>query len=336
MNILITGGAGFIGSNLAEFHIHNGHRVVAIDDLSTGRMENLDQVINDPKFSFFEADFINWEPLAAEVARADRIYHMAAVVGMFRVLQNPTSVMRVNVCGTEHLLELAAECKSQAPIIIASSSSVYGHGNNSPELIEDMILAYSPEEGGLNGYALSKLTNEIQGHAFHREHGLHVVIPRFFNVVGPHQTGTYGFVIPRFIKQALADEPLTVFGDGTQIRSFCDVRDTMNAVDRLTNIEAKLHNTACGDVVNVGNTREISILDLAKMVIERTNSQSDIEFISFEKAYGENFEQITQRRPNTDKLKQLTGFEPQWSLEQSIDDLLENHLTGKTFQCALT
>jgi len=238
--------------------------------------------------------------------------------------------MRVNVCGTERLLEIAARCASEAPIILASSSSVYGHGNKSPEMYESMDLTYSPEEGGLNGYALSKLTNEIQGRAYRREHGLRVVIPRFFNVVGPHQTGTYGFVIPRFIQQAIAGEPLTVFGDGSQIRSFCDVRDTMCAVDLLTNIEAKLHETACGEVVNVGNTHETSILELAELIIKRTNSSSDIKFVSFDEAYGEHFEQITQRRPNTDKLKQLTGFEPKWTLEQSIDDLLENHFAKIT------
>lgn len=330
MKVLITGGAGFIGSNLAQFHVSRGDQVVAVDDLSTGRLENLQEIEDEPNFRFVDADLCTWESLAGEVAAAERIYHMAAVVGMFRVLQNPTSVMRVNVCGTERLLELAAQCQSKAPIIIASSSSVYGHGNTSPELHEDMDLTYSPEEGGLNGYALSKLTNEIQGHAFHREHGLHVVIPRFFNVVGPHQTGTYGFVIPRFIQQAIAGKPLSVFGDGTQIRSFCDVRDTMRAVDQLTRIESKLHETACGDVVNVGNTREISILDLAKLIIERTGSSSGIQFLSFKEAYGEEFEQITQRRPNIDKLKQLTGFEPKWTLEQTIDDLLEHQLAQKT------
>jgi UDP-glucose 4-epimerase len=179
---------------------------------------------------------------------------------MFRVIKEPTTVIRVNVCGTERLLEAAADCKSKAHIIIASSSSVYGHSNESHELTEDKDLTYKPEDGGLTGYALSKLTNEIQAQAYHREYGLRVIIPRFFNVVGARQTGTYGFVIPRFIQQAMNGQPLTVFGDGSQIRSFCDVRDAIKALDRLVTIEPKSGNTVCGEVVNVGNNREISAL----------------------------------------------------------------------------
>jgi UDP-glucose 4-epimerase len=328
MNILITGGAGFIGSNLAEFHINRGDAVVAVDDLSTGSLDNLKDLAEHARFTFIEADFLKWDQLATEVAKAERIYHLAAVVGMFRVIKEPTTVIRVNVCGTERLLEAAADCKSKARIIIASSSSVYGHSNDIHELSEDIDLTYAPEVGGLTGYALSKLSNEVQGRAYYREYGLRVIIPRFFNVVGPHQSGTYGFVIPRFIQQALAGQPLTVFGDGTQIRSFCDVRDTMNALDRLANIEAKPDTSVCGEVVNVGNTREISILDLAKLVIARTESSSSIEFVPFDQAYGEHFDQITQRKPNVNKLKRLTGFTPKWTLEDTIDDILKNELTG--------
>jgi len=328
MNILITGGAGFIGSNLAEFHINRGDAVVAVDDLSTGSLDNIRDLVEHPRFTFIEADFLKWGQLATEISKAERIYHLAAVVGMFRVIKEPTTVILVNVCGTERLLEAAADCKSKAGIIIASSSSVYGHSNDIRELSEDADLTYAPEDGGLTGYALSKLTNEVQARAYHREYGLRVIIPRFFNVVGPHQTGTYGFVIPRFVQQALDGQPLTVFGDGSQIRSFCDVRDTINALDQLANIEPILGTSVCGQVVNVGNTREISILDLARLVIAHTESTSSIEFVSFDQAYGEHFDQITQRKPNVNKLKRLTGFTPKWTLENTIDDLLKNKLTG--------
>jgi UDP-glucose 4-epimerase len=332
MNVLITGGAGFIGSNLAEFHIKRGDSVVAVDNLSTGSLDNIQDLCNHPRFTFIEADLLKWGQISKEISKAERIYHLAAVVGMFRVIKEPTTVIRVNVCGTERLLEAAADCKSKAHIIIASSSSVYGHSNESHELKENTKLTYKPEDGGLTGYALSKLTNEIQAQAYHREYGLRVIIPRFFNVVGAHQTGTYGFVIPRFIQQAMDGQPLTVFGDGSQIRSFCDVRDAIKALDRLVTIEPKPGNSVCGEVVNVGNNREISILDLARMVIARLESTSSIEFIPFHQAYGEHFDQITQRKPNLDKLKRLIGFTPQWTLENTIDDLLKNNLTRGTAQ----
>ena len=328
MKVLITGGAGFIGSNLAHFHINRGDTVVAVDDLSTGFLDNIIDLVEHTRFTFIEADFLKWDQLATEITKAERIYHLAAVVGMFRVIKEPTTVIRVNVCGTERLLEAAADCKSKAYIIIASSSSVYSHSNNINDLSEDADLTYTQEDGGLTGYALSKLTNEVQARAYHREYGLRVIIPRFFNVVGPHQTGTYGFVIPRFIQQAIDGQSLTVFGDGSQIRSFCDIRDTINALDRLVDIMPNADASVCGEVINVGNTRDISILDLAKLVIARTGSKSSIEFVPFDQAYGEHFNQITQRKPNVNKLKRLTGFTPKWTLENTIDDLLEKKLTG--------
>ncbi|HEX5791170.1 MAG TPA: NAD-dependent epimerase/dehydratase family protein, partial [Luteolibacter sp.] len=331
---LITGGAGFIGANLAYHHIQKGDHVVVVDDLSSGSFENISDISEHGRFRFVIADLLQWEDLCVEVARADRIYHLAAVVGMFRVLKEPTTVMRVNVGGTERLLEAAADCGSEAQIFIASSSSVYGHHGDTKDMCEDSPLICVPEEGGLAGYALSKLANEIQAGAYHREYGLRVIIPRFFNVAGPRQTGTYGFVIPRFIRQALAGRPLTVFGDGSQIRSFCDVRDTIKALEGLAALEGGAESPAHGQVVNVGNDREISILDLAKLVIERSDSDSCIEFVPFDQAYGEHFDHITQRRPDLGKLKRLTGFTPEWSLEDTIDDLLENHPTGGLATCA--
>jgi UDP-glucose 4-epimerase len=316
MNILVTGGAGFIGSHVVEHHLNRGDEVVAVDDLSTGNRANLQIFEANPRFRFVRADIMDWPGMEGAVQVADRIYHLAAIVGMFRVLREPVCVTQVNVCATERLLETVAAAKHRPQIVIASSSSVYSH-THSRDLREDDELVYLPRRGGLTGYALSKLTNEIQAMAYREEHGLQVTIPRLFNAVGPRQTGNYGFVLPRFIKQALAGEPLTVFGDGTQTRSFCDVRDTVAAIDLLAG-----NPEAAGTPVNVGNERETRILDLAEMVIARAGSSSSVEFVPFEKAYGAKFDQITQRHPVEERLRALTGFHPRWTLEQTIDDLV--------------
>lgn len=313
--ILITGGAGFIGSHIAEHHLSKGDEVMVVDDLSTGTTDVFRE-FEGPQPDFLQADLLTWEGLPKAVGNADRIYHMAAVVGILRVLREPVEVTRVNVCGTERLLELAARSEHLPEVVIASSSSVYGHGL-SESLLEDSELVYAPERGGLTGYAVSKLLNEIQARAYRDTHGLPVAIPRLFNAVGPRQAGTYGFVLPRFIGQALSGHPLTVFGDGTQTRSFCDVRDTVRALDLLASAPE-----AWGEPVNVGNPREISILELAKLVIERSGSSSPIEFVPFEQGYGTNFWQTTQRHPSLDKLTSLTGFEHEWTLEKTIDDLI--------------
>jgi UDP-glucose 4-epimerase len=317
MKILVTGGAGFIGSHVVEHHLDRGDEVLAVDDLSTGSESNIEPFRHNPHFHFVRADVLAWADLASAVATTDRIYHLAAVVGMFRVLQEPIAVTRINVGATERVLEAVAKSGRPTPVVITSSSSVYSH-SHSRDLHEDDELVYLPRRGGLTGYALSKLTNEIQAMAYAQEHGLPVTIPRLFNAVGPRQTGNYGFVLPRFVKQALAGEPLTVFGDGTQTRSFCDVRDTVAALDLLAGTPA-----AIGQPVNVGHDRETRILDLAQLVIERARSSSSVEFVPFEKAYGATFDQITQRHPVTERLHTLTGFQPRWTLEQTVDDLLE-------------
>lgn len=328
MKIFITGGAGFIGSHIAEFHLDRGDTVSVIDDLSTGSEANVSIFRDNPLYRFAQADILDWPGLAGEIAKADRIYHMAAVVGMFRVLKEPVRVTEVNVCGTERVLQCAAKAGHNPQVVITSSSSVYGHCQRS-ELREDAALVFVPRKGGLTGYALGKLMNEVQAMAYYRQHGLPVAIPRLFNAVGPRQTGNYGFVLPRFINQALEGEPLTVFGDGTQTRSFCDVRDTVAALDMLAG-----NPSDWGEPVNVGNTRETSIHDLAKMVIERSGSSSTIEFIPFDRAYGERFEHITQRRPVEEKLEQLTGFHPRWTLEKTVDDLIaRNSITSNSELC---
>lgn len=321
--ILITGGAGFIGSHLADLHLKRGDFVTVVDDLSTGDRELLRKTAPE-RLHFVEADILEWHGLEQEVGRSDRIYHMAAVVGMFRVLREPIAVTRVNVLGTERVLEAAARSSQLPEIVIASSSSVYSHAH-AEVLTEETELVYLPEKGGLTGYALSKLTNEIQAAAYRNVHGLPVCIPRLFNAIGPGQSGAYGFVLPRFIANALSGKPLVVFGDGKQTRSFCDVRDTVRAIDLIAS-----NPDSWGIPVNVGSPREITILDLAKLVIERSGSRSPIEFQSFEQGYGGSFWQVPQRKPSLNRLLKLTDFGHSWSLEQSIDDLIaRNRYSGR-------
>ena len=313
--ILITGGAGFIGSHLAALHAERGDHVTVVDDLSTGDRTVLEDLPKE-RLRFIKADLLEWPDLVHEVAEADRIYHMAAVVGMLSVLKEPIEVTTVNVMGTELVLRAAVASGHLPEIVVTSSSSVYSH-TRADDLNEDAELVYATESGGLTGYALSKLTNEIQASAYRRIHGLPVAIPRLFNAIGPKQSGSYGFVLPRFISQALRNAPLTVYGDGSQTRSFCDVRDTVAAVDLLAQTPE-----AWGIPVNVGNPREITILELAELVISRASSASPISFVSYEQAYGGSFWQVPQRHPSVERLERFTGFHPSWTLEDTIDDLI--------------
>jgi UDP-glucose 4-epimerase len=292
---------------------------VVVDDLSTGQRANIAAFESNPRFHFVQADLLDWPGLAGAVKAADRIYHLAAVVGMFHVLKAPVRITRVNVVATERLLEEAVRAGHKPQIVVASSSSVYGH-SEARELSEDDELIFAAHNGGLTGYGLSKLVNEIQAQAYWESHDLPVVIARLFNAAGPRQTGTYGFVVPRFVEEAVDGLPLTVFGDGTQTRSFCDVRDTIQALDRLASCPQ-----AWGVPVNVGNTHEVSILELAQLVIARAKSQSPITFVPFDEAYGVHFEHIMRRRPVTRRLEELTGFRPHWTLEDTIDDLIARH-----------
>ena len=325
MKILITGGAGFIGSHVAEYHLNRGDQVTAIDDLSTGSRANVEIFQSNPNYRFVQADLLDWPGLAAAMRAADRVYHLAAVVGMFHVLKEPVLITRVNVVATERLLEEAVRAGHKPQIVIASSSSVYGY-SAARELSEDDDLVFASHNGGLTGYGLSKLVNEIQAKAYRESHDLPVAIARLFNAAGPRQTGTYGFVIPRFVEEAVEEKLVTVFGDGTQTRSFCDVRDTVKALDMLASCPA-----AWGIPVNVGTAHEISIIELAKLVIQRTRSLSAVEFVPFDEAYGVHFDHIMRRRPVTSRLEKLTGFRPTWTLIDTIDDLIARARPNSTF-----
>jgi UDP-glucose 4-epimerase len=317
MHVLITGGAGFIGSHLVDLHLACGDQVHVIDDLSTGVRANLATHDDNPNFRFDEADVLTWDRLDRAVGWADRIYHLAAVVGVYRVIAEPTKVLATNIAGTERLLRAAHQGGWQPQVVIASSSEVYGH-NDEQVLREDQDLTVSTRAGTRWGYSVSKIADEALGLSYAQRFGIPAVIARFFNTVGPRQVGRYGMVVPRFVAQAVRNEPITVFGGGAQTRSFCDVRDTVVALDTLAT-----HAQRDTLVANVGNDREISIRDLAQLVIARAKSRSTIIDVPLKEAYGEDFEDIRRRRPDLTRLRRLTGFRHRFTLEQTIDDLVE-------------
>ncbi len=316
MNVLITGGAGFIGSNLAAYHLAKGDHVYVIDNMSTGSLVNIAPLFANPNFLFQEADILMWDDLGESIRWANRIYHLAAIVGVKRVIEDPRAVMATNVAGTERVFRAVAAVNPSAQVIVASSSEVYGFNSKAKFSETDDIVFRSG--GRLRWcYAVTKLSDEYLAYSFMKKSGIRVVIVRLFNTIGRHQVSRYGMVVPSFINQAVQNLPITVYSDGEQTRSFCDVRDTIVALDLLAS-----EPRANGEIVNVGNDREISIQNLAEMVVVRSNSESVIKHISYEDAYGVEFEDISHRRPDISKLKTLTGFSPKWSLEESLDTLI--------------
>ena len=316
MRILITGGCGFIGSHIAEYHLAKGDEVLVVDDLSTGSLDNIATFKDNPAFRFENASILNWPNVQESVLWAERIYHMAAVVGVYRVLKDPINVLTTNIHGCEKLLHAIAITEHRPQVIVTSSSSVYGHSDN-PMLSEKDDLLIKSSAHPLWNYALSKIADEALGLAYYHSMKIPVTVIRLFNTIGPRQTGQYGMVVPRFIKQACTGEPITVFGDGTQTRSFCDVRDVLSALNLLANTPK-----SNGQIVNVGYDVEIVINDLAELIRKKANSNSKIQYIPYKEAYGEEITDIKQRRPDLTKLCQLTGFKHQWPLEKTIDDLI--------------
>jgi UDP-glucose 4-epimerase len=333
MHILVTGGAGFIGSHLVEYHLAKGDKVNVVDDLSTGSIENILPFTINPAFHFDHADMLTWNGLEKAVSWADRIYHMAAVVGVFKVLEEPIRVLATNIAGCERLLRAAQNSSFHPQIIIASTSEVYGTGvhaahqsetrggngkNHAYGFKEDMELTIGSSSVSRWNYSISKLADEAFGLTYARRFGMEITVVRFFNTVGPRQTGRYGMVFPRFVRQAVQGEPITVYGDGLQKRCFCDVRDTARALDLLAG-----NSKSAGEVVNVGNDYEISIRELAELVRARACSKSQIRYIPYKEAYGEEFEEVLFRKPSLEKFFRLTGFEHQWRLEDTLDELIE-------------
>lgn len=311
MRYLITGGAGFIGSHLTERLLERGERVVLLDNLSTGSMENIRHLKGSEHLEYHLDGIENRQLLAELVDDADVIIHLAAAVGVKLIVESPVRTIETNVNGTQLILEAA--CKKKKLLLIASTSEVYGKNTQVP-FREDADLVLGPTTKGRWSYAASKALDEFLALSYWKEKKQPVIVARFFNTVGPRQTGRYGMVLPNFVKCAINQAPIEVYGDGTQSRCFCDVRDTIEALLRLLPLERAL-----GEVVNIGNTEEVTIENLAKIVKQRTGSSSPIQFIPYDKAYEPGFEDMMRRVPCIDKLHALTGFRPQISLVEIID-----------------
>lgn len=311
MRFLITGGAGFIGSHLAERLLQRGDTVVLLDNLSTGSMENIRHLKSSERMSYHLDNMENRQLLAELVDDADVIVHLAAAVGVKLIVESPVRTIETNVNGTQLILEAA--CKKRKLVLTASTSEVYGKNTNVP-FHEDADLVLGPTTKGRWSYAASKALDEFLALSYWKEKKLPVIVVRLFNTVGPRQTGRYGMVLPNFVKSALDGKPISVYGNGQQSRCFCDVRDTVEALTRLIDTPRSV-----GEVVNVGNTEEISIEALARLVKERTRSCSPIEFIPYDQAYEPGFEDMMRRVPSVDKLQALTGFRPQTPLNEIID-----------------
>ena len=312
--ILITGGAGFIGSHLSELLINKGHSVVAIDNLSTGRLENIQGLSSLPKFQFVRENILNTQVLDRLASQADIIIHLAAAVGVKLIVEEPVHTLHTNIFGSEAVLNAANRynCK----VLLASTSEVYGKGVKVP-FQEDDDRLIGPTTHSRWAYATSKAVDEFMGLAYHSQFGLPVIIMRFFNTVGPRQTGRYGMVVPRFVRWALRDEPLQVYGDGQQTRCFADVADVVLAVAQLAE-----HPNAVGQVFNIGATQEISIHRLAERVIALTNSRSEIVLVPYEQAYAPGFEDMRRRAPDLSKIHQLIGYAPRCSLDEILERVI--------------
>jgi UDP-glucose 4-epimerase len=314
MDVLITGGAGFIGSHLAEELLRRGNRVHVLDDLSTGAIENVRHLRADSAFSYTIDTCYDARLVAELVDDADFIYHLAAAVGVQLIVESPVRTIENNVHCTEILL--AQACKKKRPVFIASTSEVYGKSADVP-FREDGDIVMGATSRGRWSYACSKALDEFLAIAYHREHGLPVIVGRLFNTVGPRQTDRYGMVVPTFVRQALAGRPITVFGSGEQRRCFCHVRDVVRALADF------LHrDDIYGEVFNVGSTEELSILDLACRIKETTGSDSEIVHIPYREAYGEGFEDMPRRVPDTSKVERAIGWRPRASLHEILSEVI--------------
>lgn len=311
MRVLVTGGAGFIGSHLAEGHLERGDLVEALDDLSTGSIDNIDHLKSNPRFRYTIDTVMNTPVLAEAVDRADLVYHLAAAVGVKLIVKSPVRTIETNVAGTENVLLQAA--KKNKKLVLTSTSEVYGKSTKFP-FAEDDDLVLGPPSKGRWAYACSKAIDEFLAMAYWKEKELPVIVTRLFNTVGPRQTGRYGMVIPTFVQQALAGEPITVHGDGSQRRAFTYVSDVVGALMGLGDEPA-----AVGRVFNIGSDREISIGELAELVKEVTGSQSPIVKIPYDQAYSAGFEDMMRRVPDISRVSRLIGYRPTLNIRQILE-----------------
>lgn len=313
-NVLITGGAGFIGSHLAEALLAAGHAVTAIDDLSTGSLDNIRPVLDHPRFEFVYDTVRNTETMHLLIEKCDCVYHLAAAVGVQLIVDDPVHTIETNIHGSEVVLNIANKFRKK--ILLASTSEVYGKSDKVPFREDDDTVMGSTKFSRW-AYACSKAIDEFLGMAYYEQYGLPVVVARFFNTVGPRQTGRYGMVIPRFVERALKNEPLLVYGTGRQSRCFGYVGDVVAASVALMD-----RSEAPGRVYNVGSTEEITIEDLAKKIIVMTGSQSEIHHISYEEAYGKPVDDMMRRTPCLDRLEAAIGFRPRTSLETILTKVI--------------
>jgi len=316
MKALITGGAGFIGSHLADRLLADGNQVVVLDDLSTGRYENIQHLLGRPDFEFVLGSILNADLLDDCVARCDTVFHLAAAVGVQLIVEKPLESLATNIRGSELVFEKAHKYNTR--ILTTSTSEIYGK-NTSDRLGEDDDRILGSPLKSRWSYSEAKAIDEILAYTYWRQKGLRSVIVRLFNTVGPRQTGHYGMVIPRFVNQALRDEPLTVYGDGTQQRCFCYVGDIVDALVKLIENEETY-----GKVFNLGGSEEVSIMTLAERVIERSGSRSTIRVIPYDEAYEAGFEDMERRVPNTDRAAAAVGFKQTLDLDGIIDSVVED------------
>lgn len=316
MRYLITGGAGFIGSHLAERLVRDGHQVVLLDDLSTGREQNIASIRGNANVQFIRDSVENHATVNSAVAQCDAIFHLAAAVGVQLVLDQPVRTIRTTIHGTEVVVDAAN--RYGRPVLITSSSEVYGKGARVP-FAEDDDVVMGPTSTTRYCYAYCKGIDEFLGLAYHKQFNLPVTIVRLFNTVGPRQVGMYGMVLPRFVEAALKSEPLRVHGDGEQTRCFAHVSDVVDAIIRLTQTP-----DAVGQVFNLGGEQEISINDLAARVVALAGSSSRIEHVSYEQAYGHSFDDMPRRVPRLDRIRGVIGFSPKLNLDQIIESVIRD------------
>ena len=316
MKALITGGAGFIGSHLSELLLGDGDEVFALDDLSTGSFANVDHLRTNPRFHLVVDSVLHPAVVNELVHKVDVVYHLAAAVGVKMIVEQPVRTLRVNLEGTERVLD--ACCRFDKPVLVASTSEVYGDHRSEEPLRETSRRIYGATTQKRWAYADSKAMDEFLALAYHEEHDLNAVIVRLFNTVGPRQTGMYGMVIPRFVERALAGSPIEIYGDGRQTRCFCHVRDTIRALrDLMTDI-----NRTSGEIFNVGANNQTSILGLAEQITWMTGSRSQAVHIPFDEVYGTGIEDMLHRVPCTDKVRDTIGWIPEYSLGDILGDVV--------------
>jgi UDP-glucose 4-epimerase len=315
MKALITGGAGFIGSHLADELLRRGEIVSVIDNLSTGKLENVDHLMSSPRFSIAFETILNETVMDRLVSECDIIYHLAAAVGVELIVNKPVQVIQTNILGTETVLKLANRYLKK--VVITSTSEIYGKSEKVPfNESDDRVLG--PTTKNRWSYSCSKAIDEFLALAYHKETKLEVVIVRLFNTVGPRQTGRYGMVIPRLVTQALKGEPLTVYNDGNMVRCFTYVTDVISAMLTLAN-----HQEAVGKIFNIGSEESISMKELAKRIKQKTKSDSEIVFIPYDKAYEEGFEDMAIRVPDLSRIRALIGYQPTVTLDEILDRVIE-------------